>query len=117
MYSFSLFSETGAMNKRPENPAKSSMMTLLHEPAYWLLLAGCLGVASIPALMRSIGKMRLVAIAALWLALCAATLWRFGAMAGVVTTLISGAWGAVLLVTSLLFSGIKSMPNQRFEER
>jgi hypothetical protein len=93
------------------------MMTLLHDPAYWLLTTGCLCAASIPALTRSIGKMRLIAIAALWLALCAATFWRFGAMPALATTLISGAWGVVLLVASLIFSGIKSMPNQRFEER
>jgi len=93
------------------------MMTILHEPAYWLLTAGCLSVASIPALMRSIGKMRISAIAALWLALCATTFWRFGAMPALATTLISGLWGVVLLIASLIFSGIKSMPNKRFEER
>ena len=106
------------MQTRPEkNLRKSQMMTLLHEPAYWLLSAGCLCVASIPALMRSIGKMRLIAIVALWLALCAATLWRFGAMPALWATLLSGLWGLLLLIASLIFSGIKSMPNQRFEER
>jgi len=93
------------------------MMTILHEPAYWILTAGCVCIASIPALMRSIGKMWLIAIVALWLGLCAATLWRFGVLPALATTLISGVWGVMLLIASLLFSGIKSMPNRRFEER
>jgi len=93
------------------------MTTLLHEPLYWLLTAGCLSVASLPALMRSIAKARAIAIVALWLALCAATIWKFGLLPGVATALISGLWGVILLVASLIFSGIKSMPNQRFEER
>jgi len=93
------------------------MMNILHEPSYWLLSAGCLCTASLPALMRKIAKARAIAVVALWLALCAATLWRFGVMPGVATTLISGAWGVILLIASLIFSGIKSMPNRRFEER
>jgi hypothetical protein len=93
------------------------MMNIPHEPAYWLLSAGCLCAASIPALMRKIGKARAVAIVALWLALCIATIWQSGLLPGLATTLISAVWGVMLLVASLIFSGIKSMPNQRFEER
>ncbi|MGC8773652.1 MAG: hypothetical protein ACP5R6_00050 [Chlorobaculum sp.] len=93
------------------------MMTILHEPAYWFLTAGCLCIASIPALMRSIAKGKAIAIVALWLALCITTLWQFGLLPGLATTLISAVWGVMLLVASLIFSGIKSMPNQRFEER
>jgi hypothetical protein len=93
------------------------MTNILHEPTYWLLTAGCLGIASIPALMRSIAKMKIIAIAALWLALCAAMLWRFGLLPGVATMLISGGWGIILFIASLIRSGIKSMPNKRFEKR
>lgn len=93
------------------------MMNIPHEPAYWLLSAGCLCVASLPAMMRKITKARAIAIAALWLALCIATIWQFGLLPGLATALISGLWGAILLAASLIFSGIRSMPNQRFEER
>ncbi|RXK88933.1 hypothetical protein EST62_01375 [Chlorobaculum sp. 24CR] len=93
------------------------MMNIPQEPAYWLLSAGCLSVASLPALMRKITKARAVAIAALWLALCAATIWQSSLLPGLATTLISAVWGVILLAASLIFSGIRSMPNQRFEER
>lgn len=93
------------------------MMNILHEPSYWLLLAGCLCVASLPALMRKIARARAIAIITLWLSLCIATIWQFGLLPGLATALISGVWGVILLVASLIFSGIKSMPNRRFEER
>lgn len=92
-------------------------MNIPHEPAYWLLSAGCLCVASLPALTRSIAKTKAIAIVALWLALCIATIWQFGLLAGLATTLISAVWGVILLAASLIFSGIRSMPNQRFEDR
>jgi hypothetical protein len=92
-------------------------MNILHEPAYWLLSVGCLCVASLPALIRSITKTKAIVIVALWLALCIATTWQFGLLAGLATTLISAVWGVILLAVSLIFSGIKSMPNQRFEDR
>lgn len=93
------------------------MMNIPQEPAYWLLSASCLCVASLPALMRKIPRARAIAVVSLWLALCIATIWQSGLLPGLATTLISGVWGVILLATSLIFSGIKSMPNRRFEER
>jgi len=92
-------------------------MNFLNEPIYWFLTAGCLGVASIPALVRTISRMRVIAIVMLWLAICTVTLTRFGLLPALATALISGVWGVLLLIASLIFSGIRSMPNQRFEER
>jgi len=67
--------------------------------------------------VRTISRMRVIAIVMLWLAICTVTLTRFGLLPALATALISGVWGVLLLIASLIFSGIRSMPNQRFEER
>lgn len=89
----------------------------VHEPLYWLLSAATLATAATPAFLRSISKTQTVAITALWLTLCTVTLLMFNLLPALATTLVSLLTGIVLLAASLVFSGIKSMPNQRFEER
>jgi hypothetical protein len=92
-------------------------MEFLQDPIYWLLGALCAATASMPAMIRSIGKTGALAIAAFWLAGCAAVLWRFGLLAGFAAMAGSALLGILLLAASLIRSGIKSMPNQRFEDR
>jgi hypothetical protein len=92
-------------------------MEFLHDPIYWTVAAVCAATASTPALLRSIGKMKAITIAVLWLAGCAAAMLRSGLLPGLAVMAASGLLGILLLAGSLIRSGIKSMPNKRFEER
>lgn len=92
-------------------------MDFLYEPIWWMLTGGCVAIASSPAFLRSIDKTRALVILSLWLVGCTATLLRFGLLPAGVTTVISALLGMLLLGGSLVLSGIRSMPNQRFEER
>lgn len=90
---------------------------LLHEPIYWLLTASSAATAATPAFLRSISKAKAVTIALLWTTLCGITIIMFGLTPGLTTALFSLLIGLLLSVASLVMSGIKSMPNQRFEDR
>lgn len=92
-------------------------MEFLTEPGWWMLTAACTGAASLPGIVRSIGKRTALAILALWIVLCAAVLLRFSLVPTIATAALSGLIGTLFLIASLIFSGIRSMPNQRFEER
>jgi hypothetical protein len=68
-------------------------------------------------MLPTVGKLSAIAIASLWLASCTVILFRFGLIPGLSTLAISGLLGLLLMVLSLIRSGIRSMPNQRFEDR
>lgn len=90
---------------------------ILHEPIYWLLAASSIATAATPAFLRSISKTKAVTIALFWTSLCGITLIMFGLIPGLATVIFSLLIGLLLFAASLVMSGIKSMPNQRFEDR
>jgi uncharacterized membrane-anchored protein len=92
-------------------------MSFLHEPAFWLLAAAAFAISSIPSMMRSIGKKRIASIVLLWVTACSATCLLFGTLPAILSAIASLVWGAMLLAASLIRSGVKSMPNNRFENR
>lgn len=92
-------------------------MSLMHEPVFWILTAACMAISSIPSMMRTIRKMRIILIAMLWLGICGATYMLFGALPAIISAVASVVWGTLLLIASLILSGLKSMPNNRFENR
>jgi hypothetical protein len=92
-------------------------MEFLHDPIWWFATAVCAVTASMPSLMHSIGKTKLFTVTVLWLAGSATAILRSGLLPGLAVMAGSGLLGILLLAGSLIFSGIRSMPNQRFEER
>jgi len=92
-------------------------MNVLHEPAFWLLAAVAFAMSSIPSTMRSIGKKRITSIVLLWGSACIAICLLFGTLPALLSAIVSLVWGAMLLIASLIRSGVKSMPNNRFENR
>ena len=90
---------------------------VLHEPIYWLLTASSVATAATPAFLHSISKAKAITIVLLWTTFCGITLIMFGLIPGLATALFSMIIGLLLLAVSLVMSGIKSMPNQRFEDR
>ncbi|NTW52832.1 MAG: hypothetical protein HGB22_09630 [Chlorobiaceae bacterium] len=89
-------------------------MSFLHEPLFWLLAAACLAISSTPSVMRSIGKKRIISIVMLWASACVAIYLLYGTVSTILATTVSAGWGALLLAASLIRSGLKSMPNNRF---
>jgi len=53
----------------------------------------------------------------LWVSACSATCLLFGTMPAILSAIVSLVWGVTLLIASLIRSGVKSMPNNRFENR
>ncbi|HHE32795.1 MAG TPA: hypothetical protein ENL07_09300 [Chlorobaculum parvum] len=90
---------------------------MLTEPLFWILTAASLATASAPALMRSISKTKAIAITAIWAILTGSSAFFFGLLPALATALVSLLLGLLLFALSLVISGIKSMPNQRFEDR
>lgn len=92
-------------------------MNVLHEPIFWLFAAACLAISSIPSLLRSIDRRKAAIIVTLWAMACGTIYILFGTIPAIISALCSAVWGAFLLAASLIRSGVKSMPNNRFENR
>jgi hypothetical protein len=92
-------------------------MNFTLEPPYWLLLLTALIAAISPSCMRRIGRTRAIALLVAW-AGAEGTSWAlYGSAPALISTGLSLLAGGVALVASLVWSGVKSMPNRRFEER
>ncbi len=92
-------------------------MEALFETAFWMLLGASLSAWAAAALLRPIGTVRLASLMVVWLSATGTT----GVLYGTVPALVSGAAsllaGVAMFAASLVWSGVKSMPNRRFEER
>jgi len=92
-------------------------MNFLFEPSFWMLLAASLSAWTSLALLRSIGKIRMAAALTVWTAATGTTFLICGGFAATLSAALSVVAGGSLLIGSLIRSGVKSMPNRRFEER
>lgn len=92
-------------------------MAFLFEPAFWMLLAASLSSWASVAFMRSIGKLRFAALLTIWIAATVCTGLLYGIFSALISAAISLVAGMVMLLAGLVWSGVKSMPNQRFEDR
>lgn len=118
MYHSSLFSGTIPNETNLRNPGmEPETWPVLADPLFWLLTAASLATAAAPALPRPVGKRKAIAIAALWATISGISVTLFGVLPALASALFSLLSGALLLAASLVFSGIRSMPNRRYEER
>jgi hypothetical protein len=89
-------------------------MTFLHEPGWWLLLAASMTAASIPSAARSLRTTAIIAILSLWAVLIISTGLLHGFWALLTCSAASFAWGILMFLLSLLFTGIRNMTKQRY---
>ncbi len=92
-------------------------MNFLNQPIFWLLAAACIAISSIPSRLRSIDRKKAALIATLWASACGATYLLYGTLPAILSATCSAVWGTLFLTASLIRSGVKSMPNNRFENR
>jgi len=92
-------------------------MIFISEPAYWMLLAASLSACCAAAFMQRICRIRGAALLSVFAGASGTTWLLFGPIAAIISASFSAAIGLVLLIASLVRSGIRSMPNSRFEER
>jgi len=81
---------------------------------WWITLAVAMVVATFPSFLKSLRMVPLLLIAVLWIAavismFLTANIWA--ACAGAVISLL---WGLLVMVLSLIFSGVRRMANQRY---
>lgn len=92
-------------------------MSFLSDPSFWILSAGTLAAAVIPARLRSISLRAAAAFALGWAGMAAAVLLFHGAFAAAIAGGVSLTCGLILFLATLISSGIESMMKKRYETR
>jgi hypothetical protein len=92
-------------------------MDFLFEPPFWALLAASLAAWAAVALLRPIGRIRLAALLTVWATSTGTTGMLYGAVPAIISAAVTLLAGLAMLLAVLVLSGVKSMPNRRFEER
>jgi heme A synthase len=86
----------------------------LSNTTWWVTLAVAMAFATLPSLLKSLRLFLLLLIALLWLA----SLIFMAVIAGFFAALAGGAisllWALLLLLISLIFSGVQQMANKRY---
>jgi hypothetical protein len=92
-------------------------MNFLFEPAFWMLLFASLSAWANAALTRSAGPIRVASLLAVWAGASGTTYLLYGVLPAIISAACSFLVGIILIVASLVCSGVTSMPKRRFEER
>ncbi len=77
-------------------------------------MAVAMGAASLPALLKSVRRLPILLIFALWLAAVISMAVSAGILAALAGGGISLLWGLLLMLASLLFSGVQQMAKKRY---
>jgi len=89
-------------------------MTFLYDTAWWISAGGAFIATSIPAFLKPLKALHLLLVSALWTAAVLRMTVLEGALAAVTGGGVSLLWGLLLMLLSLLFSGLRQMANQRY---
>ncbi len=92
-------------------------MNFLFEPAFWALFVASLSAWANAAFTRSVGRIRAVALLVVWAGASGTTGLLYGSFPAIISAACSLTTGIFLIVASLVWTGVKSMPKRRFEER
>ncbi len=90
------------------------MMTFLSNTTWWLTLALATAAATLPLLLKSLRMLFILPILALWFAAVISMGVKTGILAAFIGGVISLLWGFLLMMTSLLFSGVRQMAKKRY---
>ncbi len=89
-------------------------MPFLYDTDWWISAATALTVTSIPAFLKPVRAFHLLLVAALWTAAVLRIVLIQGALAAFTAGGFSLIWGMLLMLFSLLFSGVQQMANKRY---
>ncbi len=89
-------------------------MSFLYNTDWWISAATALAATSIPAFLKPVRVVHLLLATALWMAAILRIVLIEGALAAVTGGGVSLLWGLLLMLLSLLFSGLRQMANQRY---
>jgi len=89
-------------------------ITFLYNTDWWISAATALAAASIPAFLKPVKAFHLLLATALWTAAVLRIVLIQGALAAFTGGGVSLLWGVLLMLLSLLFSGVRQMANQRY---
>lgn len=92
-------------------------MNFYLEPTYWVLLASSLTACVSISFMRTIGRVRAAAVVTVWASSTGTIYILYGPFPALFAAGCSLVAGAALMIASMAWSGVKSMPNQRYEDR
>ncbi len=90
------------------------MMTFLSNTNWWITLALAMAAATLPSLLKSLRLLFILPILALWFAAVISMAVKTGILAALTGGVISLLWGILLMLTSLLFSGVRQMAKKRY---
>jgi hypothetical protein len=89
-------------------------MTFLYDTTWWISAATALAAASFPAFLKPLRALHLLLLSALWTAVVIRIVLIQGALAAFTAGGLSLLWGLLLIICSLLFSGLRQMANKRY---
>jgi hypothetical protein len=89
-------------------------MTFLYDTTWWISAATALAAASIPAFLKPLRALYLLLVSALWTAAVIRIILIQGTFAAFTAGSLSLLWGLLLMICSLLFSGLRQMANKRY---
>lgn len=89
-------------------------MTFFFDTNWWISAATALAATSIPAFLKPVRAIHLLLATALWAAAVLRIVLLQGALAAFTGGGVSLLWGLLLMLLSLLFSGVRQMANQRY---
>ena len=90
------------------------LCTFLSNTTWWVILAGAMAAATLPSLLKSLGMFSLLLIILLWFSAVFGMYVTANIPAALAGAAISLFWGALLMVASLIFSGLRQMANKRY---
>ena len=90
------------------------MMTFLSNTTWWITFAAAMAAATLPALQQSLRLLPVILILLLWLAAVISMAMTAGILPAFTGGGISLLWGLLLMLASLLFSGVRQMAKKRY---
>jgi len=81
---------------------------------WWIMLTVVMAVATLPSLLKSFRMVPLLLIMTLWLAVIVSLFLTINIWAAFAGGTISLLWGLLIMVLSLIFSGVRQMANKRY---
>ncbi|NTV04965.1 MAG: hypothetical protein HGA59_00415 [Chlorobiaceae bacterium] len=89
-------------------------MTFLYDTTWWISAATAIAAASIPAFLKRLNVFSLLGVFAVWTAAVIRIVLIQGTLAAFTAGGLSLLWGLLLMLCSLLFSGLRQMANKRY---
>ena len=90
------------------------MTTFFSDNSGWIAMAVAMAATTLPALLKSLRLLPLLLIIAVWLAAVISIAITSGVLPAVAGGGISLLWCLLLMLASLLFSGVRQMAKKRY---